>query len=79
MPVNVGELIVGEVIDVRAYFVCSSRENRYVRLLGRGQAMCRKGLWRSKKMQHNMGLCCMNGQGGGGGVGHFFFLSRAAR
>ena len=57
-----------------ASFLGSSRKNRELRILAHGGAVCRKGLWRSKKMQHNMGLCCMDGQGEGVGSITFFIL-----
>lgn len=59
------------------HILSSSRKSHKLRLLPRGQRACRKGYWRSKMMQHNMGLCCMNGDRGGGRVGYFFFWAGA--
>jgi hypothetical protein len=54
------------------FFECSSRENRKLPVLaawrGAGLARVENGSRRSKRMQHNMGLCCMNDRGIGAGV-----------
>lgn len=41
-----------------------------------GAACVENGSRRSENVQHNMGLCCMNGQGEGRWVGYFFFWGR---
>jgi hypothetical protein len=53
-------------------FLGSSRESRKVPVLGAlwraGVGCVENGLWPPKYMSHNMGLCDMYGQGGGGGA-----------
>ena len=60
--------------------ICSSREKRFLRLLRHGRATCTKRFVTVKKMQHNMGLCCTDGQGGGGGsFTSFFYRGRLGK
>ncbi len=55
-------------------FYCSSRKNRELPFSGAfgvtGAGCTEKGLGCLIFMQHNMGLCCMNGLGGGGRVAY---------
>ncbi len=55
-------------------FYCSSRKNLYLpfstALAATGGVGTEKGLGCLIFMQHNMGLCCMNGLGGGGRVAY---------
>ena len=59
--------------------VCSSRMNRFLRFWGVGAGCTEKGFDTAKKVQHNMGLCCTNGQREGGRVGHFPQILKVGR
>lgn len=64
-------------------FQCSSRRTPKLPVLlafwGTGGRHSEKGSGGSKFTQHNMGLCCILGQGGGSGVAYPIFFRRAGR
>lgn len=57
---------------------CSSSKNRIIPILSAfrwvGAGCVENGLWRSKRMRHNMGLCRMGWVGGGDGGGLLLFF-----
>lgn len=64
-------------------FLGSSRKNRrvpfYPAFRGERTESVENGLWPPEFRSHNMGLCDMNAEGGGGGGFHFVFCRGAAR
>lgn len=63
-------------MSARDWFVCSSSQNHLLPIRGGAVRCVENGAALSKKMRHNMGLCCMGGGGRGAG-GEFSGRGRA--